>query len=108
MKKLVVFILTIFTVCVLNAQTVIREGYTFKQVSVKPSSKADTLLTNYKFEDSKGLLYPIIINRQTGRCWIWRKSSKSGKMYKSYLKEEICLPICKELNINYTPKQKKS
>ena len=92
----------------IQAQSVVREGMTFKQVSSSSrSSKADTLLTSFKFEDSKGTLYPIIVNKQSGRCWIWRKSGKTGKMYKSYIAEDIAKQVCQELGINYIPKKAK-
>ena len=88
-----------------QAQNTIREGLTFKSVTKVSKAKADTLLTAYKFEDSKGYLYPIIINKESGRCWIWKKSGKTGKMYKQYMKPEIAMQVAKELGINYQPKK---
>lgn len=86
------------------AQSFARNGKTFKQTSTKGAATRDTLLTSYTFEDSKGISYPIVINRSSGRCYIWKKSSKTGKLYKMYMKEEISRQICKELNINYKQK----
>jgi hypothetical protein len=89
-----------------QAQSVVRNGNTFKSAT-SSKTKADTLLTAYKFEDSKGVQYPIIINKTSGRCWIWKKSGKTGKMYKQYLNEEISKAVCKELGIKYVPKNRK-
>lgn len=86
------------------AQPFTRNGKTFKQNTTKGTAKKDTLLTSYTFEDSKGISYPIVINRSSGRCYIWKKSSKTGKLYKMYMKEEISRQIAKELNINYKQK----
>lgn len=107
MKKMIICIsmMLAFGIMDTNAQSVIREDMIFKSVT-KHSVKADTLLTDYKFQDSKGLLYPIIVNKTNGRCWIWKKSGKTGKMYKQYMKEDVCRTICEELGITYIPKQK--
>lgn len=109
MKKLFIAAMMLFSLSMVSqAQSVVREGMTFKQVSNSSrGSKADTLLTSFKFEDSKGVLYPIIVNKQSGRCWIWRKSGKTGKMYKSYISEDIAKQVCKELGITYIPKKTK-
>lgn len=105
MKKLIIAAIMLLSWNAgVQAQDVIKEGMTFKSVTKSSKAKADTLLTAYKFEDSKGLQYPIIVNRQTGRCWIWKKSSKTGKMYKMYMKPDVAKEVCKELNINYKEK----
>lgn len=91
-----------------NAQSVIREGMTFKQVSTSSrGSKADTLVTAFKYEDSKGKQYPIILNKQSGRCWIWKVSGKTGRPYKFYVPEEVCRSVCREYSITYIPKKAK-
>lgn len=81
----------------------IKEGNVFKfESSKKGSSRTkDTLVTKYEWEDSKGTKYPIIINRQSGRCYIYKKSSKTGKIYKQYMKTEISQAICKELKVEF-------
>jgi len=110
MKKIMICTLMVlacgFTV---NAQSVVREGMTFKSVTTKSSkgAKADTLLTAFKWEDPKGLQYPIIVNKQSGRCWVWKKSGKTGKMYKQYMNEEVSRSVCREYSITYVPKQSK-
>lgn len=84
-----------------NNSNVVRNGKTFEVVKQSIQQPKDTLVTEYTFKDSKGIEYPIIINRNSGRCYIWKTSSKTGKVYKSYMKEEIAVQICRELNIAY-------
>ena len=105
MKK-ILFILMMLLGCSftnVSAQTYQRKGNTFRSVSTS-RTKADTLLTSFLYEDNKGLSYPIIINKQNGRCWVWRKSSKTGKMYKSYMKKDLCMAVSEELGITYKEK----
>lgn len=108
MKKLLIAAVMLLALGANNsstyAQSFTRSGKTFKQSSTKGTAKKDTLLTSYTFEDSKGISYPIVINRSSGRCYIWKKSSKTGKLYKMYMKEEISRQVAKELNINYKEK----
>ena len=109
MKKfiLAVAILLAFGIQNTNAQSVVKNGNTFKSVSLGSSRAAkDTLATKFEWEDSKGNKYPIIVNKGSGACYIWRKSTKTGKMYKSYLGTEVSQAVCKELGITYVPKKK--
>jgi hypothetical protein len=92
---------TAFSQEVNNNSNVIRNGNTFEVVKQSIQQPKDTLVTEYTFKDSKGTEYPIVINRNSGRCYIWKTSSKTGKVYKSYMKEEIAVQICRELNIAY-------
>ena len=89
------------------AQSVTRVGNTFKSSSVRTTHKADTLVTKFTFQDSKGVEYPIIVNKGSGACYVWKKSGKTGKYYRQYMKPEISQAVCKELNIKYTPRNKK-
>ena len=89
------------------AQSVTRVGNTFKSSSVRTTHKADTLVTKYTFQDSKGVEYPIIVNKGSGACYVWKKSGKTGKYYRQYMKPEISQAVCKELNIKYTTRNKK-
>ena len=45
------------------------------------------------------IVYPIYITPQ-GRCYVIR-TAKNGTQYKQHLAEEICLQVCKELNLEY-------
>ena len=104
MKKLLFAALMMLTLCVNNssAQNVVKNGNTFK--SVKSTAKGDTLLTKFFFEDSKGNKYPIIVMKKSGRCYVWKKSGKTGKLYKQYMKPEVSKAVCKEVGINYKEK----
>lgn len=109
MKKiiLVVVMLLAFGIQNTNAQSVVRNGNTFKSVSSNSSrTSRDTLATKFMWEDSKGNKYSIIVNKGSGACYIWRKSAETGKMYKSYLGAEVSKAVCKELGITYVPKKK--
>lgn len=109
MKKLIfaVVMLLAFGVQNIDAQSVVRNGNTFKSVSSNSSrTSRDTIATKFEWEDSKGNKYPIIVNKGSGACYVWRKSAKTGKMYKSYLGAEVSQAVCKELGITYVPKKK--
>ena len=109
MKKLIfaVVMLLAFGVQSINAQSVVRNGNTFKSVSSNSSrTSRDTIATKFEWEDSKGNKYLIIVNKGSGACYVWRKSAKTGKMYKSYLGTEVSQAVCKELGITYVLKKK--
>lgn len=95
-------IIALFTVQVASAQDVVRKGNTFEQVS-KRESTSTAQKTPFTYKDSKGKVYTIFITKN-GRCFVMKVSSKTGKEYKMYLKEEICREICKELKITYKEK----
>lgn len=104
MKKIIFAMVMMFCALNVNAQ-VVRNGNTFKQTSSRSASK-DTLVTKFTYEDSKGTSYKIIINRSSGRCYVWKKSGKTGKLYKQYMTEEISRQVAKEYNITYVEKKK--
>ena len=91
---LVAIIATMF-VCA-NAQEVKRDGDNFTVEKVLHQSS--DVQTKYTFT-VKDVAYPIWITKN-GRCYIVR-TSKNGKQYKQYLAKDICLEICKELNVEY-------
>ena len=114
MKNLVLSVVFgIMSISTVNAQSYVQEGKTFKAVSTRSgsSSTKDSLATGYTYEDTKGNKYPIFIKKGTGRCYIWKKSGKTGKMYKMYLSgknEGIAMQIAKSMGIEYKPKQTKA
>ena len=70
-----------------HAQSVTRQGNTFIQDSSKTRKVKDTpTLTKYTYKTSDGKTYPIYMS-STGKCFIIRTSSKTGKQYKQYLPE---------------------
>jgi hypothetical protein len=103
MKTVVISILMMF--CGMNnssAQSVVFNNDIFKAAKTKAAK--DTLVTAFKWEDSKGKQFPIIINKANGKCYTWRKSSKTGKLYKSYLPKELSKQVANKLNITYKEK----
>lgn len=100
-----IILLSIMMFCSMNnsnAQNVVFNNGVFKAAKTKTAK--DTLVTAFKWEDSKGKQYPIIINKSNGKCYTWRKSSKTGKLYKSYLPKELSKQVASKLNITYKEK----
>ena len=76
-----------------RAQNVTRKGNVFVQDSSKsPIKKDSATLTKYFYMASDGTKYPIYMS-STGKCFILRTSTKTGKQYKQYLPE-----VTKQLN----------
>lgn len=68
-----------------------REGDTFVHQKTSKANNADQA-TAYKWRDSKGNEYQIILHTYTkgekaGKttCYVWKKSQKTGKEYKYYI-----------------------
>lgn len=68
------------------SQNVTRQGNVFIQDSSKTKKKDVPTLTKYTYKASDGNIYPIYMS-STGKCFIIRVSSKTGKQYKQYLPE---------------------
>lgn len=92
MKYLIITAALFCAICAVG-QT-IRKGNTFTR---QRKTERDTLVTPYNFK-AKGKTYPIVINKYTGACYIWRKS-KTGKCYRQYMSKDIKETVCKELKI---------
>lgn len=75
-----------------------RNGNTF---SSNIKSKQTPELTPYTWKDSKGNKYPIYISSK-GSCFIIKENGN-----KQYMKKEISMQICKEMNREYKPKFKR-
>lgn len=87
MKKLI--ILALLAIAQMSvAQTVIRDGNTFKVEKVQDQK------TSYFYEDKDGKKYPIYLTSK-GKAYIYRVSKKTGKTYKYYLPDEISQEITK-------------
>jgi hypothetical protein len=85
---------------------VVREGNTFS--SVQQSNRRSSnppVKTKYTYKENDEI-YPIYISMNTGSCFIIKKSRRTGKEYRKYLGEEISRQICKEMGIEYKPKNK--
>ena len=106
MKKLFICIIMMLCLGVNNSssQTIERKGKVFVSKG-RSVHKADTLVTEYKFE-ANGIQHPIIINKGTGSCYIWIKS-RNNKLYRKYMKQEVSEQIARELGIEYKPRNRK-
>lgn len=102
MKHLFIMLVMMLAFSTANAQSYTRRGDNFTQVSTKTSGNATK--TKFTWTDSKGKSYPIFVT-STGRCYVNKVSSKTGKEYKYYLKEDIAREVCKELGIIYKEKK---
>ena len=104
MKSTIAFLTALFAAvilcCVLStkafSQEVKRDGNNF--IVERVLQQQSDMQTSYTFT-VKDTAYPIWITKN-GRCYIVR-TSKNGNQYKQYLTKDICLIICKELNIEY-------
>lgn len=83
MKKLIV-IAALFCCIACDAQTVVKQGNTFIQVS-KEKKEVKTVKTAYTYKTKNGKVYPIYLSSK-GKAYIIRKS-KNGKDYRQYLPE---------------------
>lgn len=100
--KVIIAIIAIIILGVCNAHA---QRMVFQETTTQTTnSKKDTLVTKYDKEDRQGNKYPIIINKKSGSCYIWRKS-KNGRDYRQYMKPEVSAQIAKEYNIEYKPRK---
>ena len=91
MKKIIIAAIMLLALGTNNssayAQSVVKSGYTFTQVSNKGGkSGSKETKTEYTYKDSKGNVYPIYLS-STGKAFIKKVSKKSGKEYKQYMPE---------------------
>jgi hypothetical protein len=103
MKKFFLAALMMLSVMGAGAQSFTRSGNTFAAVATT-RTKAEPRKTVYTYKDTDGKTYPIYIGK-TGSCFIIR-TSKNGNEYRKYLGQEISSQICKEMGIEYKPKNK--
>jgi hypothetical protein len=88
MKKIILAAIMLLSLNMsIQAQSVVKSGNTFTQVSNKggKSSSKETK-TQYIFKDSKGNTYPVYLS-STGKAFIKKVSKKTGKEYKQYMPE---------------------
>ena len=88
MKKLFIAAIMLFSLSLgVQAQSVVKSGNTFTQVSNKGGkSGGKETKTQYTFKDSKGNVYPIYLSA-SGKAFIKRVSKKTGKEYRQYVPE---------------------
>lgn len=105
MKKIILFLIVLFTLVNVNAQN--KETYNYERHGYVFSKKSadNKLKTKFTWKDSKGVEYPIYINPDSGRCFIL-KPTADGKERRSYLAPELSKEIAKELGIEFKEKKK--
>jgi len=105
MKKFVIAAIMLFAVSV-NAQ-VVQSGKSFKAVPKEKSasSKMDTVVTQYTWEDNKGVVHPIILNKKICAAYYW-KGGSHPRDYFRYNLRSISETICKEYGLEYKPTKK--
>ncbi len=103
-RRLIAIILIIFACgCIANAQSFKCEGTTYSSTGRVNNSSAP-ISTGFTWTDNKGNKYPIYISN-SGSCYIIKKSSRTGKDYKMYLKPEVSQDICAKLGKEYKGKK---
>lgn len=80
------------------------EGNTYSSTG-RVKSNPTAINTGFNWTDSKGKSYPIYMSA-SGSCYIIKKSNKTGKDYKEYMKPEVSQDICKKLGKEYKGKKK--
>ena len=104
MKKFIISVLAALMLAVPTYGDVVKSGNTFIQTTSKITiAKSKVTKTKFTWQDSKGNTYPIYIS-ESGSCFVYRISKKTGKEYKQYLGKEISMQICKELGLTYKGK----
>ena len=88
MKKFVLLVCIILLggIAYAHAQKVVRNGNNFTQVTSKAQKQTEVIKTQYTYTASDGNIYPIYLS-STGKAFIIRKSSRTGKEYRQYLPE---------------------
>lgn len=89
MKKIILAAIMLLSLNVgVQAQSVVKSGNNFTQVSNNKGGKSSgkETKTKYTYTDSKGSVYPIYLS-STGKAFIKKVSKKTGKEYRQYLPE---------------------
>lgn len=107
MRKIFIILAMVMGISIVGAAQnsdakVQRNGKVFSQ-SVK-KAKTEPVITDFQWKDSKGNTYPILVNPNSGRCFVLKTSKKTGKEYKQYLDAEVAKQVCKEVGIAYVEK----
>ena len=107
-RLLVLFLITICCGMLANAddnKSYKCEGNTYSSTGRVNTNSSAPIPTGFEWTDSKGNKYPIYISA-SGSCYIIKKSNKTGKEYKQYIKPEISQDICAKLGREYKGKKK--
>lgn len=79
-----------------------RQGNCF-MLAKKANTKSEPVGTPY-FWEYKGEKYPLFMG-PSGACFYYRKK-KNGTESKQYVPKEVSAQICKEMGVEYKPKNK--
>lgn len=106
-----IFALILFIICIGltanadNDKSYKCEGNTYSSTGRVKANSSAPVSTGFTWTDNKGNKYPIYISN-SGSCYIIKKSNKTGKEYKQYLKPDISQDICNKLGKEYKGKRK--
>ena len=104
-EAVVIGLLLVGIVDTCAAQTV-HEGNVYRKVKKSTRSVRDTLITDQWYEGPYGKLYPVILNKNTGHCYII-VTSKNGKQRREHTDSTVCLDMCTKYNVTYIPPKRK-
>ena len=87
MRRIVVTIMLAFVCSMIttNAQNVVRKGNVFIE-QTDSTKRSHAQKTKYIYQDKNGDKYTIYVSK-SGKYFIVKKSKKSGKEYRKYLKD---------------------
>lgn len=89
-----------------GAPQVHKEGNVFTTTSTSSrSSKLEATPYSYKGKDN--VERTILINKESGRCYVKRTSQKTGKEYNASIPEEVAREVCKLMGVTYKEKVQK-
>lgn len=104
-----IFALILFIICISMVANADDKNYKCENNTYSSTGRLHSASTSqttpYFWSDSKGNKYPIYISN-SGSCYIIKKSNKTGKDYKIYMKPEISKDICTKLGKEYKGKKK--
>ena len=107
MKKVIIISISLLMLLFsdIKAQNFSIDGNTYienkKETTIE---KGNTQKTPYNYCDTKGNIYPIYININSGRCFIYKVSNRTFKEYKKYLEPEMARNICRKMKVEYKEK----
>lgn len=105
MRKLIIIVVAFVAFATTSlAQDYKIDGKTI--IEQKKNRTTSEIKTGFTLQ-ADGVSYDVYMNTNSTRCYIYKTSKKSGKQYRKYLPEEIEREICKALNIEYKPREKK-
>lgn len=109
MRRFITLIIGIFcTFTTVFAQNYTQKGTIFiENTSNSTSKRSKSIETKYTWQDKEGKSHKIYLSK-SGKAFVKVTSKKTGIEYNKYLDEGISFKLCKEYNITYVPKQKKS